>query len=157
MVPFSVIFIIVLTFLLFFRFSIWLILMHLLKKYRRLLKKRKDEYKWDDTKKPVFNQEDEIKRDKEREEEQLQQLENVEFLPSITEQRQAQMKRQMQEERIVDVVKPIGKFTALILGQKLSYLASQVYELKNSEELGYWTATLHAKDRGRGNQKGRGI
>ena len=57
---------------------------------------------------------------------------------------------------IVDFVKPIGFFTAMILGQKLTYLVQSAQALNKRGNKGFWVSMIEAKDRAAGRQHGRG-
>lgn len=69
--------------------------------------------------------------------------------------------RQEQEERnklnIVDIVKPIGFWTAMILGQKLTYLIQSAQVINKRSQKGFWVSMIEAKDRMAGRQHGRGL
>jgi hypothetical protein len=69
---------------------------------------------------------------------------------------------QQQEEdindiEIVDFVKPIGFWTSMILGQKLTYLVQSAQVLNKRGKKGFWVSMIEAKDRSAGRQQGRGI
>lgn len=57
---------------------------------------------------------------------------------------------------IVDIVKPIGFWTSMILGQKLSYLIQSAQILNKRTDKGFWVSMIEAKDRQAGRQHGRG-
>ncbi len=60
------------------------------------------------------------------------------------------------KSEIVDFVKPIGFFTSMILGQKLSYLIQSAQVLNKRGNKGFWVSMIEAKDRAAGRQHGRG-
>lgn len=57
---------------------------------------------------------------------------------------------------IVDFVKPVGFFTSMILGQKLTYLIQSAQQLNKRGNKGFWVSMIEAKDRAAGRQHGRG-
>lgn len=60
------------------------------------------------------------------------------------------------QPEIVDFVKPIGFFTSMILGQKLTYLIQSAQVLNKRGNKGFWVSMIEAKDRAAGRQHGRG-
>jgi hypothetical protein len=60
------------------------------------------------------------------------------------------------QSEIVDFVKPIGFFTSMILGQKLTYLIQSAQVLNKRGNKGFWVSMIEAKDRAAGRQHGRG-
>lgn len=62
----------------------------------------------------------------------------------------------LNESQIVDFVKPIGFWTSMILGQKLTYLIQSAHTLNKRGNKGFWTSMIEAKDRAAGRQHGRG-
>lgn len=65
-------------------------------------------------------------------------------------------RQELNQVNIVDIVKPIGFFTAMILGQKLSYLIQSAQIINNRSHKGFWVSMIEAKDRAAGRQHGRG-
>lgn len=57
---------------------------------------------------------------------------------------------------IVDIVKPIGFWTSMILGQKLTYLIQSAQMLNKKGDKGFWVSMVEAKDRVAGKQHSRG-
>ena len=57
---------------------------------------------------------------------------------------------------IVDIVKPIGFWTSMILGQKLTYLIQSAQMLNKKDSKGFWVSMVEAKDRVAGKQHSRG-
>lgn len=74
----------------------------------------------------------------------------------ITSQEQELDRREMSQVEIVDFVKPIGFWTSMILGQKLTYLIQSANALKKRGDKGFWVSMIEAKDRAAGRQHGRG-
>jgi hypothetical protein len=60
------------------------------------------------------------------------------------------------KKNIVGVVKPIGKFTSMIMGQKITYLMQHANELKSMGDSSYHKVMMnsHDKTKGRGNVLG---
>ncbi len=59
--------------------------------------------------------------------------------------------------QIVDIVKPIGKWTALILGQKLTHILSHAAMMNNKNSKGFWVNTMEAQSKDYSSkQRGRG-
>jgi lipopolysaccharide export LptBFGC system permease protein LptF len=64
-------------------------------------------------------------------------------------------KAQLSEMNIVDIVKPIGFWTSMILGQKLTYLIQAAQTINDRDKKGFWVSMIEAKDRAAGRQQGR--
>lgn len=60
------------------------------------------------------------------------------------------------QTRIIGIVKPVGRWTQLILGQKVSYMMQQANALKQQTEHGYWQTMVHSHDIRKGKGFGRG-
>lgn len=78
---------------------------------------------------------------------------SYEIIPS---KEQEQEMRELNESQIVDFVKPIGFWTAMILGQKLTYLVQSAQILNKRGDKGFWASMIEAKERAAGRQHGRG-
>lgn len=57
---------------------------------------------------------------------------------------------------IVDIVKPVGFWTAMIFGQKLTYLIHSAQVLNKRGDKGFWASMIEAKERESGRQHSRG-
>ncbi len=66
-------------------------------------------------------------------------------------------KEKMSQVEIVDIVKPIGFWTSLILGEKLTYLIQSAQVLNKRGNKGFWVSMVEAKDRINNRQRGRGL
>lgn len=66
-------------------------------------------------------------------------------------------RQEMSHVEIVDFVKPIGFWTSMILGQKLTYLIQSAQVLNKRGNKGFWVSMIEAKDRAAGRQQGRGM
>ena len=64
--------------------------------------------------------------------------------------------REMNRVDIVDIVKPVGFWTSMILGQKLTYLIQSAQTLKKRGDKGFWASMVEAKERQAGRQHARG-
>ena len=78
----------------------------------------------------------------------------VEKLPSIN---QEQENQELEEVKIVDIVKPVGFWTSMILGQKLTYLVSSAKIMNQNSKKGFWISMVEAQERAQGRQKGRSL
>ncbi len=65
-------------------------------------------------------------------------------------------KQEMNSINIVDIVKPIGFWTSMILGQKLTYLIQSAQVLNKRGDKGFWASMIEAKEREAGRQHSRG-
>lgn len=74
----------------------------------------------------------------------------------IASQDQRLAQEELNQSQIVDVVKPIGFWTSMILGQKLTYLVQSAQTLNKRGDKGFWAAMIEAKERAAGRQHGRG-
>ncbi len=78
---------------------------------------------------------------------------SYELIPSREQEREQQEKNQVQ---IVDIVKPIGFWTSMILGQKLTYLIQSAQIINKRGHKGFWVSMIEAKEREHGRQHARG-
>lgn len=65
-------------------------------------------------------------------------------------------KQEMNSINIVDIVKPVGFWTSMILGQKLTYLVQAAQILNKRGDKGFWASMIEAKEREAGRQHSRG-
>lgn len=78
-----------------------------------------------------------------------QQSGSYEIIPS--------QEQELEEEvNIVDIVKPIGFWTSMIFGQKLTYLIQSAQILNKRGDKGFWASMIEAKERQAGRQHARG-
>lgn len=75
---------------------------------------------------------------------------SYELMPSQEQQ------NELSQSEIVDFVKPIGFWTSMILGQKLTYLVQSAQMLNKRGNKGFWVSMIEAKDRVAGKQHSRG-
>ena len=128
----SVLFFFVISFI---RIILYFVFKSIVNKYRNLLnilKKRSN--KKLDTKNNT-NRYDKRLRDKEKE----KKLDRVYKI-----NQEEHILQQPTQTKIVGIVKPIGKWTQLILGQKVSYMMQQANALKQQTEHGYWQTMLNS-------------
>lgn len=77
---------------------------------------------------------------------------SYEILPS----QQQEQDKDIGKMDIVDIVKPIGFFTSMILGQKLTYLIQSAQIINKRSEQGFWVSMVEAQEKAAGRQHGRG-
>lgn len=74
----------------------------------------------------------------------------------IQSQEQQRDRQELNEINIVDIVKPVGFWTSMILGQKLTYLIQSAQILNKRGDKGFWASMIEAKERAAGRQHSRG-
>lgn len=74
----------------------------------------------------------------------------------IESQDQKLAQEELNDSQIVDIVKPVGFWTSMILGQKLTYLVQSAQSLNKRGDKGFWAAMIEAKERSAGRQHSRG-
>jgi len=80
------------------------------------------------------------------------QDESYELMPS---EEQQQEKKELGEVKIVDIVKPVGFWTSVILGQKLTYLIQSAQIINKRANKGFWVSMIEAQEQAQGREKGR--
>ncbi len=83
--------------------------------------------------------------------------ESRELVEKIISKEQEADSRELGEVKIVDIVKPVGFWTSMILGQKLTYLVSSAKLMNDNSNKGFWVSMVEAQERAQGRQKGRGL
>lgn len=68
----------------------------------------------------------------------------------------ASQKQEVDEINIVDIVKPVGFWTSMILGQKLTYLVHSAQIINKRGDKGFWASMIEAKEKAAGRQHSRG-
>lgn len=86
---------------------------------------------------------------------QLTPKKNV--VEKIVSQTEEQDQRELAETKIVDIVKPVGFWTSMILGQKLTYLVSSAKLMNDNSNKGFWVSMVEAQERAQGREKGRSL
>lgn len=79
----------------------------------------------------------------------------VERMPATIEQEQE--RSELSQTTIVDIVKPVGFFTSMILGQKLTYLVSSAKLMNQNSHKGFWVSMVEAQERAQGRERGRSL
>jgi len=75
----------------------------------------------------------------------------------LIESEEQELDRQEKNEiKIVDIVKPVGFWTSMILGQKMTYLIQSAQTINNRSKQGFWVSMIEAKEREAGKQHSRG-
>lgn len=78
--------------------------------------------------------------------------ESYELIPS---QQQELDKEEMNKVSIVDIVKPMGFWTSMILGQKLTYLIQSAQIINKRGRQGFWVSMIEAQEQAQGRERGR--
>ena len=98
-------------------------------------------------KKNYIKEEDE----KFREKKEFTKPKNYQIIPT------KQQRPEIERPEIVDIVKPVGFWTSMVLGQKLTYLVSSAKLMNQSDATkGFWTSMVEAQARAQGRERGRG-
>ncbi|MDA9817807.1 hypothetical protein N9C35_02065 [Flavobacteriaceae bacterium] len=63
--------------------------------------------------------------------------------------------REQLSAKIVDIVKPVGFWTSMVLGQKLTHLVNSANLMNKDNRGGFWVSMVEAQDRAAGRQRGR--
>ena len=128
------------------RIVLYFVFKGIINKYKKLLDVFKDKLGKKSESKNNTNRDDKRIRDKEKEKE----LDKVYRI-----NQEEQILQQPMQTKIVGIVKPIGRWTQLILGQKVSYMMQQANALKQQTEHGYWQTMVHSHDTRKGKGFGR--
>jgi hypothetical protein len=80
-----------------------------------------------------------------------------ELVEVIKSKEQEAQSEELAEVKIVDLVKPVGFWTSMILGQKLTYLVSSAKLMNDNSKKGFWVSMVEAQEQAQGRQKGRSI
>jgi len=73
----------------------------------------------------------------------------------VASQEQQLEKEEMNEVKIVDIVEPMGFWTSMILGQKLTYLIQSAQVINKRGKQGFWVSMIEAQEQSAGRQHGR--
>lgn len=164
------IFVIVLISIIFTRIIINLILMMLIRKYHKIGNKIKSKIRKSNKKNKIFNKnDDELLRYRydnlpddlfPKAHSQIKaeiKANKISNTFEVIENEQDRILRQQQNKpQIVDFVKPVGFWTSMILGQKLTYLIQSAQILNKRGDKGFWASMIEAKERAQGRQHSRG-
>ena len=88
--------------------------------------------------------------------ERLMQADNAHGSYELMDAEEQDHEHELNQSEIVDFVKPVGFWTSVILGQKLTYLVQSAQALNKRGNKGFWVSMIEAKDRVAGKQHGRG-
>ena len=157
----ALIFISVLSVILFFVITIiriiaTIILKYTISKYLKLLALLRPKDKLDDNKYVPSSRNDIMYRDKDIEkqkEQEAQKLVNVQRLPKVGGE-EFDLEPNYSKKNIVGMVKPIGYWTSLIMGQRVTSLMQHAEVLKQQNDNGYWVNMMHARDMAKGKNRG---
>lgn len=61
----------------------------------------------------------------------------------------------LEEVKIVDIVQPVGFWTSMMLGQKLTYLMSAAQLINKKSHKGFWVSMVEAQAQAAGRQHGK--
>lgn len=116
---------------------------------KRKLHKKKDHYAKEDEE--LLREKEEFSAKKRRSSVAAANAKNYQVIKS------KQQEPEFERPQIVDVVKPVGKWTAMVLGQKLTYLVSSAKLMnENDSKKGFWTSMVEAQARAAGRERGKG-
>lgn len=157
----ALIFISILSVILFFVITIvriiaTIILKYTISKYLKLLALLRPKDKLDDNKYIPSSRNDILYRDKDIEkqkEQEAQKLVNVQRLPKVGGE-EFDLEPNYSKKNIVGMVKPIGYWTSLIMGQRVTSLMQHAEVLKQQNDNGYWVNMMHARDMAKGKNRG---
>lgn len=133
-----------------------IILKYTISKYLKLLALLRPKDKLDDNKYIPSSRNDILYRDKDIEkqkEQEAQKLVNVQRLPKVGGE-EFDLEPNYSKKNIVGMVKPIGYWTSLIMGQRVTSLMQHAEVLKQQNDNGYWVNMMHARDMAKGKNRG---
>jgi hypothetical protein len=146
-----VLFVIALVFIVLVRLFFKIMLFFLMKKYRHY----KEKFKLKREEKFFRKEEEALQKDKVKEEEKFKSLELMDISEEEKDRIKEGIKQDIEEGRIVGVAEPVGFWTSLILGQKLTFLVNQAHAMEK-EGKGFWVAMVNAHARSQERTRGRG-
>ena len=74
----------------------------------------------------------------------------------VSSEEQSKEMEEMNEVKIVDMVKPVGFWSSMIFGQKLSYLVKSAQIINKRGKQGFWVSMIEAQEQAAGKQHSRG-
>ena len=98
----------------------------------------------------IMYRDKDIEKQKEQE---AQKLVNVQRLPKVGGE-EFDLEPNYSKKNIVGMVKPIGYWTSLIMGQRVTSLMQHAEVLKQQNDNGYWVNMMHARDMAKGKNRG---
>jgi len=160
----AIIFVLVFVLILLIRLIVFLLINQAVKKYRalkkiatKLTKSKKSFNKKDEE---LFKVKNDIPRAHSEVKAEMRSKQNQQGSGSyelIASEEQELDRKEMEEVKIVDIVEPIGFWTSMILGQKLTYLVSAAQIINKRSNRGFWVSMIEAKERAAGREHGRGL
>ena len=79
------------------------------------------------------------------------------IVEKINTENQEEFSQELDEVKIIDIVKPVGFWTSMILGQKLTYLVSSAKIMNKNSHKGFWMSMVEAQEKAAGRQRGRSL
>ena len=157
----AILIIFVLTVILFFVITIirvitTIVLRYTINKYMKLLTLLRPKDKVSNNYIPS-NRNDVLFRDKDiekRKEQEALKISNVQKLPKLNNQN-IDLEPNYNKKHIVGMVKPIGYWTSLIMGQRVVSLMQHAEQLREQNDDGYWVNMMNARDIAKGKGRGR--
>lgn len=157
----SIIFIVVFIVIILTRIILTLLIHFTIKKYAHLKKKnpfkKKDPVKYEKEEDEILRQipkaHSAVRANNIAKARQAQNNGNYELVAS-NEQKKEQ--EELNEVKIVDMVKPVGFWTSVILGQKLTYLINSAQIINKRGKQGFWVSMIEAQEQAAGRQHSRG-
>lgn len=78
---------------------------------------------------------------------------SYQIIPSQQQEQEPEFER----PQIVDIVQPVGFWTSMVLGNKLTYLVSSAKLMNQADnKKGFWTSMVEAQARAAGRERGKG-
>lgn len=94
---------------------------------------------------------------KKPEEKFLKKETSRELVEKMKSQEQDLDEKEIEEVEIVDLVRPVGFWTSMVLGKKLTYLLSSAKIMNKNRKKGFWASMVEAQERAQGREKGRSL
>lgn len=155
----AILFIFFFLLILLIRFILTIFFLNLIKKYKTLLnyiKSQKQKPDFNAYKNTANKTEEERSRDKKKEVKKIKEMGIAIKMNQIEDTFQEFLEeKSMEKTKIVGIAKPIGKWTSLILGQKVTGLMQQVTKLQQQNDLGYWANMMHSQRKSQSREKQR--
>ena len=144
----GVIFVVIFLLIVAIRATLMILLMFAVKKYRKIVKSVKKRVRKNELKKKFQPKSDEALFRKK--EDPLKRLPSKDGIDD-------EIKQEIGESKIVDIVKPVGFWTSMVLGQKLTYLVSSAKLMNDKSHKGFWVSMVEAQARAQGRERGRAM
>ncbi len=154
-VPISIISIMILTIIIVIRIIFYLVILFFSMIYLKKKKDNRTNKLAPKTNVVVYKKEDEeLLRDQKKEKKQEREQFNLQGVQRMNDEFEERMSTVNYEEdaKVVGIVKPIGFWTSLILGDQLSQILGRAQALNSKSHKGFWVSMLEAQARGLGRQ-----